>query len=138
MFHKTLYKNINFIEVELMTYLKLYGKRLLWLLISIFICLTITVVFYYFNLINDTTFNILQILILLINIFIQTFILGIKKDKFGFLEGIKFSLIIISLFLILSLITSSPISLKIIIYYLIIMVTSIYGATYGINKKKDK
>lgn len=121
-----------------MTYLKLYGKRLLWLLISIFICLTITVVFYYFNLINDTTFNILQILILLINIFIQTFILGIKKDKFGFLEGIKFSLIIISLFLILSLITSSPISIKIIIYYLIIMITSIYGATYGINKKKDK
>lgn len=120
-----------------MTYLIKYGKRLLWTLISLFISILIITILYHFNLISSTTFNILKIIILLINIFISTYILGKKTEKLGFLEGIKFSLIIILLFLIISLITKTNLSFKILIYYAIIMITSIFGSTVGINKKKE-
>lgn len=121
-----------------MTYLIKYGKRLLWTTISLIISILIISTLYYFNLISSNTFKILEIIILLLNIFISTYILGKKTSKRGYLEGIKFSLIIIILFLLLTLLSSEPLKLKSIIYYLIIMITSVFGSMFGINRRNEK
>lgn len=120
-----------------MTYLLNYGKRLLWTFIILFISLIAISTLYYFNLISPNTYKVLEITILLLSIFINSFILGKKSNKRGYLEGIKFSSIIIVLFIILSIILSEALMFRNIIYYLIIMITSILGSMIGINKRKD-
>lgn len=120
-----------------MTYLKLYGKRLLYTILSIFISLLILTLLYYFDYIGDGLYNILKIITLLFNIFISNYILGKKANNKGFLEGIKFGSIIIVLLFLITLLTSSPIRLRLILYYLIIMITAIFGGIVGISKKKE-
>ncbi len=121
-----------------MTYLIKYGKRLLWTTISLLISMLIISTLYYFNLISSNTFKVLEIIILLLNIFISTYILGKETSKRGYLEGIKFSFIIIILFILLTLLSSEPLKLRSIIYYLIIMITSIFGSMFGINRRNEK
>lgn len=120
-----------------MTYIKKYGKRLLFTIISILLSLLAVTLLYYFNIIGQNTNKILKIIVILVNIFISSFILGKNTLKKGYLEGIKFSLLIIPIFIITSLITSSKLEIKAILYYVIIMITSILGSMIGINRKKE-
>lgn len=120
-----------------MTYIKRYGKRLIFTMISIIISLFIVSLLYYFNLISPNINKILKIIIILVNIFISSFILGKSTTSKGYLEGIKLALILIPTFILTSLITSSPLKLKVLIYYIIIFITSILGSMIGINRKKE-
>ena len=120
-----------------MLYLIKYGKRLLWMIISLLLSLIFINTLYYFNFISTNTYKILEIIIFIINIFISAYILGKNTTQKGYLEGIKYSLIIISLFILLTLLINEPFKLKILIYYLIIIITSILGSTMGINRKKE-
>ena len=121
-----------------MTYIKKYGLRLLYTILSLLISILFLTTLYHYNLINQTTYNILKIIIILTNIFISSFILGQKTKIKGYLEGIKFSLIIIPLFIIIALILDLTIRIRIIIYYIIIFITSTLGSMIGINTKKNK
>ena len=121
-----------------MKYIKKYGKRFLWTSLSIIIGILILTTLYYFNIINTNTYNYLKIIILLLNIFISSYILGKTTEKNSYLEGIKFALILIITFVIITLLTHSSIRPRILIYYLIISITSIFGGIVGISKKKDK
>ena len=116
--------------------MKKYLFSILITFISIIVTLLITTTLYYFNIINHTTYNILKIFLFIISLFINSFILGKKTSKKGYLEGLKLSLPIIILFLIISLITNN-FKPTIIIYYLIILITSIFGSMVGISTKKE-
>ena len=120
-----------------MTYIKKYGNRLLFTTISILLSLLAITLLYYFNIIGQNTNKVLKIIAILINIFISSFILGKNTIKKGYLEGIKLALIIIPIFIIISLLTSSKIEIKAILYYMIILITSILGSMIGINKRKE-
>ena len=121
-----------------MKYLEKYGKRILWTIISITISISILTALYYFNIIGANIYNYLKIIIVLFNIFIQSYILGKKSEKHGYLEGLKFSGIMILIFLIISLLTQSRIRPRIILYYFIISMSSILGGIMGISKKDKK
>ena len=95
-----------------MTYIKKYGKRLLFTTISILLSLLAITLLYYFNIIGQNTNKVLKIIAILVNIFISSFILGKNTLKKGYLEGIKLALIIIPIFIIISLLTSSKIEIK--------------------------
>jgi len=118
-----------------MKYLKKYGKRFLWTTISIIISITILTTLYYFNIINPTVYNYLKVFILLLNIFISSYILGKQTERYGYLEGMKFAAIMIIFFLIITLLTNVDIKLRLLLYYLIISITSIFGSMVGISKK---
>lgn len=120
-----------------MSYLKKYGLRLIYTIISILLSLFLITTLYYFNIINGTTYSILKIVIILLNIFISSFILGKKATSKGFLEGIKLSVIIIPIFIILALLTNEVLKLRVIIYYIIILITSTFGSMVGISRKKE-
>ena len=111
-----------------MTYLKKYGLRLLYTFLVIIISLLLINTLYYFNIINNNLYKVLKIIPILISIFINAYILGKNTDQKGYLEGLKLSI---------TLITKQPLKLKVILYYLIIGITSILGSMIGINKKKD-
>lgn len=120
-----------------MTYLKKYGLRILYTFLTIIILLTITTGLYYFNLINNNTYKILKIVIVIISILINSFILGKNTINKGYLEGIKFGLMIITIFFILTLVTSNSLKVSILLYYLILLITAIFGSMFGISKKKE-
>lgn len=120
-----------------MLYLKKYGLRLIYTIMSILLSLLVVTTFYYFDLINGTTYSILKIIIILLNIFISSFILGKKAINKGYLEGIKLAVIIIPIFIILALITKEVFKLRVILYYLIIFITSTFGGMVGISRNKE-
>ena len=104
-----------------MTNLKKYTKRLLYTFLFLILSLLLLTTLYYFNLINENIYKVFKIIILIINIFISGFLLGKKANSKGYLEGIKLSLMVIFLFLIITLILKEPLILTILIYYLIIL-----------------
>lgn len=120
-----------------MTYLKKYGLRILYTFIIIIISLSIATALYYFNIINNVTYKVLKITLVLLSIFINALILGKNTQQKGYLEGLKLSLIIIPLFFALTIITKQPLKLRLLLYYLIILIASIFGSMIGISKKKD-
>ena len=120
-----------------MNYIKKYGLHLLYTTTSILLSLIFITILNYFNIIPSTIYNILKIITLLLNLFISSFILGKKAINKGYLEGLKLSSIIILILLLFSFIFSLSLQLKIIIYYLIIIGTSILGSMIGISKKKE-
>lgn len=119
-----------------MTYIKKYGLRFLYTIISILVSLLLITAMYYFNWINENTYKIAKLMILLINIFISSFILGKKATKKGYLEGIKLASIIIPTFLIITILTNQKLKITIMIYDIIILFTATLGSMIGINRKK--
>lgn len=104
-------------------------------LLLILVLLFLITAIYYFNIITTKTFSILKLLIILISTFITTFFLGTKTKNKGYIEGLKQGILLIIIFLIPTLITSN-FNLKVLIYYLIILITSSLGSMIGINIKK--
>lgn len=120
-----------------MNYLKKYGIRLAYTLASIFLSILLLTTLYQFDLISEKVFSIVKIIILLICLFINSFLLGKTAENKGYLEGVKFSIIIITLFILLTFIFNLAFSSRMILYYLIIFLTIILGSILGINKKRS-
>ena len=115
-------------------YLK-YLKALLFIIIPTFLLTFFISFLTYKGLINNTTNNYLIIFIVAISFFVSGLYLGNKTNKKGFLEGIKIGLSTILLFIILSLIFKAKFSITSLIYYFILLASSIIGSMIGISKK---
>lgn len=89
----------------------------------------------YFNILNIKIISSLKLILPILSIFISSYILGTKSNKLGYIEGLKLGLIITITFLIITLLTKS-FAIKTLIYYLILLLSSILGGMLGINKKK--
>lgn len=119
-----------------MNFLIKYGLGIIYTLAGVVGALLLITLLYYFNFVNDQVFSFLKLFIVLGSAFVNSFILGRKTDKKGYLEGAKFGLIIILLMLIPTII-SANFKFKILIYYLIILITTILGSMIGISKKRN-
>lgn len=73
----------------------------------------------------------------IILIFILSFINAKKKTKNGYLEGLFLGLIFIFIMILIKFILfNSNFNIATILYYLILIITSIIGGMFGINKKE--
>lgn len=117
-----------------MNYLKKVGIGLLYVLIPIIVLTFIVTILHYFGIINRSVLTILEILIPSIAFFLGGFQIGKKSKQKGWLEGIKFSLILFVILLILNLIFKNSLELKNMLYYIILMALSTVGSILGINK----
>lgn len=119
-----------------MKYLKKLGFSFIYIISSILILTFIITIFNYFNIINNKTISIFKILIPIISLFIGGYYIGKKSNKKGYLEGLKLG-IIFSLFIIIFnfLVLSNSFKLKYLLFYIIIIISSILGSMIGINKK---
>ena len=110
--------------------LKLLGGFFIVILVGTLILTLIN----YFNLLNSKIISILKLLLPLGAIFVSSYKLGKTTEQKGYLEGLKLGSIIILIFLVLVVILDK-FSLKSLIYYSIILLTSVLSSMIGINKK---
>lgn len=118
-----------------MNYLKSVGITLLYI-VGIMLFLTfISTLFNYINLFNNSIMNIIKIIIPIISMLIGGFIIGKKTGKNGWLEGLKLSIIFIIILTIFNYLgLDHKISLKTVIYYLILIISTIFGSIIGVNR----
>ena len=95
----------------------------------------IVTLFNYFNLLSSNVANTLILIIVIVSLFIGSFLLGKKSNKKGYLEGIKYSVIFILFLIIINLIFIKVFEIKSLIYFLIIIISFTFGSMLGINKK---
>ncbi len=116
-------------------YLKSYG----YLLISIITLTFIITLFNYFGLFSSNITNIFKLLIPIISLFVTALMVGKKASKRGLLEGLKYGgIFIIGILIINNLILGTNFQAKILIYYLILLVSSMIGSMIGINQNKGE
>lgn len=117
--------------------IKTYIKYIGYTLLSIFLSLLFISTLYYFDILSTNVVNYLRPIIVLLNIFISSYILGKRSDKNGYLEGLKLGFLTLLIFTFISLIFfRNGIKPRIIIYDIIILGTSIFGSMLGISKEK--
>ena len=107
-----------------MRYLKLFCINVL----TIIILISLFTTFYYFDFINLN--------ILLLSICICSFILCKEINTKGYIGGCIYSLIFIIPFILISLINSS-FKLRLILYYLMIFLSSCVGGIFSKQTKKN-
>ncbi len=118
-----------------MEYLKKLSKSLLYVLIPTLLMMFIITLLNYIGIMSYKILSIFKYIILFIFILIGSYRFGFKNKNKGLFEGIKFGLIIILIFILLNLLFKGSFSIKSIIYYGIILVTSIFGGILGKNKR---
>ena len=112
------------------------GISLLYFFGIVLISTIIITILNYFNIVSNGIINILKFIFPLIATVTSAFILGKKSKQKGYLEGLKLGAIITVIFFIITIIIDK-LNIKSIIYYLIIIFTSILSSMVGINKNNN-
>ncbi len=121
-----------------MKYLKKLGMSFAYMISTILILTFIVTILSYFNIMNDKVVSVFKIIIPVVSLFIGGFYIGKRSNKAGYIEGLKLGLIfsiVLVIFNYLALYNSFK--LKYLLFYLILIVTSILGSMIGINRKKS-
>lgn len=115
---------------KIINYLKSY---LLFFIILIIYLIAISLLYYY-NLFNYKTICIINFIFIMLEFFILGFNISHKEGKKGYLNGFLISVFLVILFTVISLIIHS-ISFSSLIYYLSLILSSIFGGIIGVTKK---
>lgn len=111
--------------------LKIIGK----FFISLFIYLIIITIFAYFNIISYNVVSVLSFIFMILLFLISGFKTGKISEKKGFISGLFIGIVITFILLLLSLIFKSFPTLKSLLYFFILIISSVIGGMIGINKK---
>lgn len=117
--------------------LKKYSKFLIIWTVSLMIYIFLLLTLNYTGLLKYSVIVKFNFIIIAIMSFILGVFMGKKTTKKGYLEGLKIGLIITIILFILNLIFYRSINLNTFVYYLIIVVGSIFGSMLGINLKRS-
>ena len=112
-----------------------YGKALLFNILSLFLILFLFTLLYYFDCIDDKTYQLFKLITLFVTIFIQSFSLGKMRKNKRYLEGVIYGSLFI-LILLSSSILTNHFQIKSILYYFMILCTSVLGSMFGLSKEK--
>ena len=122
-----------------MNYLKNVGISFIYIICFLLGLTFISTLFNYINLFGNTFINVLKVIIPIISLFVGGFVIGKRTGKKGWLEGIKLSLIFLAFLTIFNyLALDSSISLKTVIYYIILVIATTFGSRIGVNKFKPE
>ena len=115
--------------------MKNYLKSSLYTLSIMVICTIIVTLLNYFKIINGTTLNIIHYIIPIISVMVGSFILGKTSSKKGYIEGLKYSGIWSTLFLIINIFIKE-LNISSIIFFIILILLSMLSSILGINRKR--
>ena len=122
-----------------MKYFKKLGISFLYIIAFILVITFFITLLNYFNIISDKVISIFKILIPIISLFIGGFYIGNHSNNKGYLEGLKLGgLFSIFLLIFNFLALSNSFKLKYLLFYLIIIISSILGSMVGINIRKKQ
>ena len=121
-----------------MKYLKIFSRSLLYISVSILLFTMIITILSYFNIISEKTSNFFLMIFSSISLIIGGFILGKSTKNKRWLEGLKLGFSVTILFILFSiLILKYNYKISSFIYYVILIVSSIFGSILGIKKKEN-
>ncbi len=115
--------------------IKKYSYTMLSIIISLLLITLILTTLYYFDYISTNTYKFLKIATLIITLIVNSIVLGRYSTRKGYLDGVKLGVMLI-LFSTLVSIINNNISIKLILYNIIILFTATLGSMIGINTKK--
>ena len=119
--------------------LKVYLKDLFYVFLTIIIGIFIFTFFNYFNIFSDKLTNILKLLLVVGTFIFSGFYLSKRSKGRGFVEGLKIGTIISLFFLLITLLgINSSFDWKNLIYYLILIISSMTGGVIGKQGKQKK
>lgn len=105
----------------------------------LFIFTFILTILSYFNITSDSITTVFKMIIPIISILTSSIYLGINSTKKGWLEGLKLGIIIcILLFLFNILGLNKNIKINQLLFYGILIFSSIVGSMIGISRKKSQ
>lgn len=115
-----------------------YLKALLYMLISVFIFSFILSTLNYFDIIGTGIMNVFQLITMVISMLIGGVYIGKNSSNKGYLQGLKIGGITLAiLFLLNYLGFGNGLSVGIILFYLIVLVSIVIGSVIGINRNKQ-
>ncbi len=121
-----------------MNYLKKLGVSLAISLTTYIILLLLVSIFSYLNILKGNGIVIFKLIVPILSLFVGSISFGFKAIKKGWLEGLKFGLLSVILILIINLLFYRHFVIKNLIYYSILLISSILGSMVGIMKKSSK
>ncbi len=113
-----------------------YLKSSIYTLCILIVSTIVITILNYFNVLMGNVLKITELLIPIISIFIGSYILGKNSNNKGYIEGLKYGMAWIILFLIINLISKNFTYLSL-IYYLILIIIAIVSSIIGINRRKN-
>ncbi len=112
---------------------KQLGFYLLFLVLLSFLCSLLNLMG-----LNSTITNLLLFIFNVASFLVLGFKNGIKSKEKGYLAGLKIGLcLLLILFLINLLVAQKVFTISLLIYYLILILTAVFGGMLGISKKKE-
>ena len=118
-----------------MKYLKKLSNSAIYVGSIMIIVSFIVTILNYFNIISDKTNNLFLTLISAIAMIIGGYKMGTNTKSKGWIEGLKFSLIVTILFILMSLIIFKyQYKINNFIYYIILSISAILGSIIGKNR----
>lgn len=119
--------------------LKVYLKDLMYVFASILIGIFLFTVLNYFNIISDNVLNILNMIFIIGTFIFSGFYLSKRSKGRGILEGLKIGSIISIFFLLVTLLAfDNPFKWQNLIYYLILIISSMTGGIIAKQGKEKK
>ena len=115
--------------------LKTFLKSILLIIIGLFISSIIINILYYFDIVGNNVVKYLKMFLSITIFFISGFYIGRNSVSKGYINGIKLSIIMVILFIILGFIFNNIKVLRI-VYYLIMTTCITFGAMIGISKNE--
>lgn len=112
--------------------LKPFITNILFIIISIFVITFLS----YFNILGYKITIYLKLILSILAFIISGYMIGKTSNKNGWLEGLKYSFIIIIPVLIINLLLGT-FKYKVLIFYAILSFCSIVGSMIGIARKKE-
>lgn len=112
--------------------LKTYLKDLMYTFLTILIGLFILTVLNYFNILGDKTTNVIKMILVVLTLIFSGLYLSKRSNKRGIIEGLKIGSIISIFLLLISILGfNSNFEWKNLIYYLILIFSSMTGGIIG-------
>lgn len=122
-----------------MKYLKSITKAIGIMILMLLISTLFITLFHYFNIIGKKFVTILEIVVPILTLFIGGFLIGKTSEKKGWLEGLKLAFIFLILMILFNYLgLRNHLEIKNLIYYLILVISSMFGSMIGINKNNQK
>lgn len=116
--------------------IKIYLKSLFISFLVILVSTLVMTILSYFNILPTKSLSFIKIITLIISLLIGGYFVGHNCKSKGWLEGIKYSLVFIIIILLINLlILKNNFEIKNIIYYIIMIISSMIGSMYGITRK---
>lgn len=121
-----------------MKYIKKVSKSIIYTLGSIIILTIILTILNYFGILSGNIISIVKIIIMIVSFLVGGYLIGLSSINKGWLEGLKLGIIYIFIsFILKGILNNNWFDIKDFLYYLIIILSTIFGSILGINKKKN-